>query len=157
MGIHWGEPICKEDVVTGRMDYFGPVVNATSRIGNYPQGGRIALSECAFELIQDKLEELGSPYTREIGDKMFKGISTPIKLFEMIPESLVDRITYLEEFVSLTESFTQDQMEGRVEDKLSSDSVNKSAGCRHRKNTKIFSFIESNYLFLANGALGGRL
>lgn len=51
MGIHWGSPVCEPDVITGRMDYFGPMVNRASRISATADGGQIAVSE-------DFLEEL---------------------------------------------------------------------------------------------------
>lgn len=44
MGIHWGSPVCELDVVTRRMDYFGPMVNRTSRISALADGGQICIS-----------------------------------------------------------------------------------------------------------------
>lgn len=44
MGIHWGLPVCETDMVTGRMDYFGPMVNRSARIQGVADGGQIAIS-----------------------------------------------------------------------------------------------------------------
>ncbi|KAL7750757.1 cysteinyl-tRNA synthetase [Sorochytrium milnesiophthora] len=44
MGVHWGRPVCEADPVTGRMDYFGPMVNRSARICSAADGGEIALS-----------------------------------------------------------------------------------------------------------------
>ncbi|KAL7663108.1 Adenylate cyclase [[Candida] zeylanoides] len=53
MGIHWGSPVYELDVVTRRMDYFGPMVNRTSRINAVADGGQIAVSS-------DFLKEIGA-------------------------------------------------------------------------------------------------
>src|SRR5437660_4683310 len=44
MGIHWGIPVCEIDVVTKRMDYYGPMVNRAARICNAANGGQICIS-----------------------------------------------------------------------------------------------------------------
>ncbi|CAK7890779.1 adenylate cyclase [[Candida] anglica] len=44
MGIHWGSPVYELDVVTRRMDYFGPMVNRAARIQAVADGGQIAVS-----------------------------------------------------------------------------------------------------------------
>lgn len=44
MGIHWGTPVCEMDVITKRMDYFGPMVNRASRVSAVADGGQITIS-----------------------------------------------------------------------------------------------------------------
>ncbi|CUM66551.1 uncharacterized protein PRCAT00004220001 [Priceomyces carsonii] len=55
MGIHWGAPVCEPDIVTGRMDYFGPMVNRAARINAVADGGQICVSS-------DFLDEMKSLY-----------------------------------------------------------------------------------------------
>jgi adenylate cyclase len=56
MGIHWGQPVCENDPVTRRMDYFGPMVNRTSRISSVADGGQITVSADFISEIQRCLE-----------------------------------------------------------------------------------------------------
>jgi adenylate cyclase len=56
MGAHWGQPVCEVDPVTRRMDYFGPMVNRTSRISAVADGGQIAVSADFISEIQRCLE-----------------------------------------------------------------------------------------------------
>ncbi len=56
MGIHFGNPVCEKDTVTRRMDYFGPMVNKTSRISSTADGGQITVSADFISEIQRCLE-----------------------------------------------------------------------------------------------------
>ncbi|KAI9792749.1 MAG: cysteinyl-tRNA synthetase [Piccolia ochrophora] len=56
MGIHWGTPVCEPDPVTGRMDYFGPMVNRAARISSVADGGQITVSSDFMSEIQRVLE-----------------------------------------------------------------------------------------------------
>lgn len=49
MGIHVGSPVSEKDPITGRMDYFGPVVNRASRVASAADGGQIVVSEDAWK------------------------------------------------------------------------------------------------------------
>lgn len=51
MGIHWGTPVCEPDIITRRMDYFGPMVNKAARVCAVADGGEITLTlDCVKEL-----------------------------------------------------------------------------------------------------------
>jgi len=56
MGVHFGAPVSENDPVTRRMDYFGPMVNKTSRISSVADGGQIAVSADFISEIQRCLE-----------------------------------------------------------------------------------------------------
>ena len=56
MGIHWGRPVCENDPVTRRMDYFGPMVNRASRISGVADGGQVTVSADFISEIQRCLE-----------------------------------------------------------------------------------------------------
>ena len=56
MGIHWGRPVCEQDPITRRMDYFGPMVNRASRISAVADGGQISVSSDFIAEIQGTLE-----------------------------------------------------------------------------------------------------
>ncbi|KAM0746823.1 L domain-like protein [Meredithblackwellia eburnea MCA 4105] len=53
MGIHWGAPVCEADPITRRMDYFGPMVNRSSRISAVAEGGQISASQDVVDIIQE--------------------------------------------------------------------------------------------------------
>jgi adenylate cyclase len=61
MGIHWGEPLAEPDPVTRRMDYYGPMVNKSSRIMACADGGQITVSSDFISEIQRCLETYQEP------------------------------------------------------------------------------------------------
>ncbi|KAH7376471.1 protein phosphatase 2C [Plectosphaerella cucumerina] len=56
MGIHFGDAVNEMDPVTGRMDYFGPMVNKASRISAVADGGQITVSTDFISEVQRCLE-----------------------------------------------------------------------------------------------------
>ncbi|KAF9557477.1 hypothetical protein CPC08DRAFT_668636 [Agrocybe pediades] len=50
MGIHSGYPLCETDVLTRRMDYFGPMVNRSARINSKALGGQIM---CSLDIVRE--------------------------------------------------------------------------------------------------------
>jgi len=56
MGAHFGRPVCENDPVTRRMDYFGPMVNRSARISAVADGGQITVSSDFISEIHRCLE-----------------------------------------------------------------------------------------------------
>ncbi|KNE54322.1 hypothetical protein AMAG_17655 [Allomyces macrogynus ATCC 38327] len=53
MGIHCGQPSCERDPITGRMDYFGRMVNRSARISSSADGGEITISADVLNELED--------------------------------------------------------------------------------------------------------
>ena len=49
IGVHWGEPICEMNNITGRMDYLGPVVHRAARMVDLADGGQIITSRAFLD------------------------------------------------------------------------------------------------------------
>ncbi|OQE13640.1 hypothetical protein PENFLA_c045G06165 [Penicillium flavigenum] len=58
IGGHWGEPLCKPDPVTSRMDYFGVEVNRAWRIFDFADGGQISVSSDFMTVFYHNLKVL---------------------------------------------------------------------------------------------------
>jgi len=111
MGIHCGIPFCEPDPITGRMDYFGPVVNRTARIEGSAVGGQIVCSAEVIREINAKIfetepeteyseyqtpEAIGAirrlaPVVIAVGEVKLKGLEVPETLSAIYPAGLESR------------------------------------------------------------------
>jgi hypothetical protein len=97
MGIHSGTPNCRKNPVTGRMDYFGGVVNQAARVSDAAHGGQIAITQEVYEVLQRPeakqhalLQEL-DPVVRDLGKHALKGIQGRVQIYELLPRDLAGR------------------------------------------------------------------
>lgn len=90
MGLHRGEPDCRPDPVTGRMDYFGPMVNRSARVSGAAHGGQVLASGAVHEACQPALAGLGA-VVKDLGDHALKGLARPERLLQVLPASLASR------------------------------------------------------------------
>ncbi|KAF9263742.1 PP2C-domain-containing protein [Marasmius fiardii PR-910] len=79
MGIHCGVPICEQDPVNHRMDYFGPVVNRSARVEGKANGGQIM---CSAEVM------------KEINAKIFE-TEPPTPYSDLQPQEAIDGIRHI--------------------------------------------------------------
>ena len=91
MGVHLGDPDPHPDPLTGRMDYFGPVVNRASRVVGAACGGQILVSGAVWERIEPRMAELDGAEGRDLGVHTLKGLAAPERLVEIRPASLRTR------------------------------------------------------------------
>ncbi|TPX35986.1 hypothetical protein SmJEL517_g01834 [Synchytrium microbalum] len=68
MGIHFGTPLGEADPITGRMDYFGPMVNRAARIAARAQGGQILMSFDAMREFKRRFSRAGGSIEKAIRD-----------------------------------------------------------------------------------------
>lgn len=111
MGIHCGQPVCEPDPVTGRMDYFGPMVNRAARVNAVAAGGQIMCSADVIKEINARILESG-PHTEytylqphaavdavrrmgvdifPVGEVKLKGLEVPENLSILYPSDLAGR------------------------------------------------------------------
>lgn len=65
MGMHWGTPVCEQDPITRRMDYFGPMVNKSARVSAVADGGQITVSNDFITEVQRTLEAYADEERRD--------------------------------------------------------------------------------------------
>ncbi|KAF9478381.1 adenylate cyclase [Pholiota conissans] len=111
MGIHSGMPLCEPDLITHRMDYFGPMVNRSARIESNALGGQISCSNDIIREINARVLEVEdeTEYSRlqnpnavegirdigvviiPVGEVKLKGIELPEILSIIYPSGLEGR------------------------------------------------------------------
>lgn len=65
MGMHWGRPVCEQDPITRRMDYFGPMVNKSARVSAVADGGQTTVSSDFIAEVQRTLEQFADEERRD--------------------------------------------------------------------------------------------
>ncbi len=88
-GVHVGNPDCRPDPLTGRMDYFGPVVNRAARIAHAAHGGQVLVSGAAWKVAGDALR--ATLAATDLGEHRLRGLSSPERLWQVLPASLAGR------------------------------------------------------------------
>jgi predicted ATPase/class 3 adenylate cyclase len=91
MGVHVGEPECRVDDRTGRVDYFGRAVNTAARVATAGHGGQVLVSGAAWARVASAAESLGRPSVRPLGSFRLRGIESAVALVEVMPASLSAR------------------------------------------------------------------
>lgn len=78
IGVHVGETWCRPDPLTGRMDYFGPVVNRAARITSAGHGGQVLASAAAWT--QAGLTDVVAV---DLGEHRLRGLDAPERLWQV--------------------------------------------------------------------------
>ncbi|KAG2393211.1 hypothetical protein C9374_009788 [Naegleria lovaniensis] len=92
MGVHVGKPIVERDPVTGRYDYFGPVVNRAARVEGQAAGGQIVISNAVWEKIKDKLDTFSTQiWSKYMGVVSLKGMDEAENIRTILPYQLRNR------------------------------------------------------------------
>ena len=56
MGLHVGQPSCRRNPTTKRMDYYGKVVNLAARVSDAGHGGQIVCTKEVCQIVQEEVQ-----------------------------------------------------------------------------------------------------
>jgi hypothetical protein len=73
MGVHCGEPHCEQDQITYRTEYFGPVVNTSSRVAAHAVGGQILVTSDVYQRISENAAKLVPCTAEQINSQIKSG------------------------------------------------------------------------------------
>jgi predicted ATPase/class 3 adenylate cyclase len=79
MGAHVGAPTCEPDPVTGRMDYFGPMVNRAARVGAASHGDQVVVTRALL----DAAGALPEARVSALGLHRLRGLRAPARLAQV--------------------------------------------------------------------------
>jgi class 3 adenylate cyclase len=94
IGINSGNTISEIDPTTGRMDYFGPIVNKASRIENKAEGGQIIISEDIKKNLDTYEDIKNNVIINKIKNQSFRGIRGSENIYVIYPKELENRNKY---------------------------------------------------------------
>jgi len=97
MGIHVGNPSCRRNPMTRRMDYYGAVVNRASRVADSAHGGQIVCTEEVHQALveaQNKSDFKKDVSIVELGEFPYKGIADLVKVYQITDKSLEARAPF---------------------------------------------------------------
>jgi adenylate cyclase len=169
MGIHCGTPVCEMDLVSRRMDYYGPMVNRASRVANSAAGGQILLSAdalrelCAETTSPDlvttveALQSFGPEYIN-VGEKKLKGLEIPEVMTAVYPQKLLGRLNVsnaAEQEQSAPVVPTEDPIERSSTDQLSPEFNSATLSGSEAGNWTPELIRELSYLTVRLQTLGG--
>jgi len=91
IGIHTGRPRCQPDPLTGRMDYFGRMVNRCARVEGVARGGQVVLSAAAWEAA-GLAEALPADLVAvDLGSHALRGLVGEERIHQVLPAALATR------------------------------------------------------------------
>eukprot|EP00668_Euglena_longa_P004752 GGOE01005550.1.p1 GENE.GGOE01005550.1~~GGOE01005550.1.p1 ORF type:complete len:781 (-),score=159.61 GGOE01005550.1:397-2412(-) len=89
-GMHFGAPELVIDRERGRVDYLGHAVNIAALVQSKASGGQTLITEALYEqLLSDIIVQ---HHFFSIGAQYFKGVTRPVEVFSILPESLSTRV-----------------------------------------------------------------
>ena len=93
MGVHTGQPLAEEDPVTGRTDYFGPMVNRSARVESVAAGGQVMVSGSTWAAIEAKMQGDLAPKFEStfVGEFELKGLEGKEKITQILPTRISKR------------------------------------------------------------------
>eukprot|EP00756_Hemistasia_phaeocysticola_P039772 Hpha_TRINITY_DN16830_c5_g1::TRINITY_DN16830_c5_g1_i1::g.153725::m.153725 len=121
IGLNLGKPISERDPCTGRMDYFGPMVNKSARVEAQALGGMVAATREVVDSVSQHREILAHPVVEMHDTVMLKGISEPVQIFRIVPRQLSGRAELWDEVMQ--ERKKKEEAESRRQKRMKSRAV----------------------------------
>eukprot|EP01065_Artemidia_motanka_P036683 TRINITY_DN4464_c0_g5_i1.p1 TRINITY_DN4464_c0_g5~~TRINITY_DN4464_c0_g5_i1.p1 ORF type:complete len:2259 (+),score=845.00 TRINITY_DN4464_c0_g5_i1:64-6840(+) len=119
---HTGSPLCERDPCSGRMDYFGPMVNFSARVGGKGRGGEVVISKAAYAEIGAALAEdggaslvEGGAVAESLGICALKGFpeNDDCHLYHVFPKRLAGRRQLLLSLAAQPQTFAPESADAK--------------------------------------------